>query len=133
MSPRRADPGTDLLDPETARLIAELDALAIALDAKWTIPGTRIRFGYDALVGLVPGLGDAAMGLVSLYLVLRASNLGASRWLLARMVGNVLLDTTLGSVPLAGSVFDVFFKANKRNIRLLRNHIADRHRRGSRL
>src|SRR5690606_8410894 len=106
----------------------ELDALARALDARWTIPGTNIRFGYDAVVGLAPGVGDATMGLVSLYLILRASNLGASRRLLARMAGNVVLDTTLGSIPIAGTVFDVIFNANKRNILLLREHIATRKR-----
>jgi len=84
---------------------------------------TSIRFGLDALVGLVPVLGDAATGIVSVYIVLRARSCGAGRTLVARMLGNVLLDTVVGSVPILGSIFDVYFKANNRNIRLLRRHL----------
>lgn len=128
MSSRTSVPRTEPLDPET-KALAELDALAHALDTRWRIPMTNWRFGLDAVVGLAPGLGDAAMGLVSLYLILRASNHGASAGMIARMIGNVVLDTAVGSVPIAGTVFDVYFKANKRNIRLLREHIATRPRR----
>ncbi len=103
--------------------LAELGILAGLLDSRWRIPGTSIRFGLDAVVGLVPVLGDAATGLVSVYILLRARELGAGRALLARMLGNVVLDTVVGSVPLLGSVFDVYFKANNRNIRLLRRHL----------
>jgi hypothetical protein len=117
-------PHAELLDPETAKALAELDALAHSLDTQWRIPLTNWRFGLDAVAGLVPGIGDAAAGLISLYLVLRAANHGASGGLIARMVGNVLLDTAVGSVPVAGTIFDVYFKANQRNIRLLRHHIA---------
>lgn len=110
-------------DPSTAKAIAELDRLAAMLDSRWRIPGTPIRFGVDAVAGLLPGLGDAATGLVSAYIVLRASNHGASGWLLARMLGNVALDTVVGSVPILGSIFDIYYKANNRNIRLLRRHV----------
>lgn len=103
--------------------IAELDLLAALLDSRWRIPGTSIRFGLDALVGLVPVLGDAATGVVSAYIVLRARNCGAGNGLIARMLGNVLLDTVVGSVPILGSIFDVYFKANNRNVRLLRRHL----------
>jgi hypothetical protein len=101
----------------------ELDELARLLDARWGVPGTNIKFGLDALIGLVPGLGDVATALVSGYIIHRASQLGAPRALLARMIGNVALDTVVGSVPLIGSVFDLFFKANNRNVRLLRRHL----------
>ena len=109
--------------PEAAKAIGELDVLAALLDSRWRIPGTSIRFGMDALVGLVPVLGDAATGLVSAYIVLRARDCGAGNGLVARMLGNVLLDTVVGSVPILGSIFDVYFKANNRNIRLLRRHL----------
>ena len=108
--------------------IAALEDLARLLDTRWSIPGTNVRFGVDALIGLVPGLGDAASGLVSAYLVYRVAQLGAPPLLIARMAGNVALDTVVGSVPLVGSVFDVFFRANRRNIRLLRNHLDERRR-----
>lgn len=100
-----------------------LDALARLLDGQWRIPGTSIRFGVDAVAGLVPGLGDAAMGIVSAYVIYQAWRMGAPATLLARMAVNVGLDTVLGSVPVAGSVFDVFFRANQRNMRLLRRHL----------
>ncbi|RWD69079.1 MAG: DUF4112 domain-containing protein [Mesorhizobium sp.] len=109
---------------KAASVVAELDFLAAMLDSRWRIPGTSIRFGLDALVGLVPILGDAATSLVSAYIVLRALSCGAGNFLVARMLGNVLLDTVVGSVPILGSIFDVYFKANNRNIRLLHQHLA---------
>jgi hypothetical protein len=99
--------------------------LAALLDSRWRIPGTSIRFGLDALVGLVPILGDAATSIVSAYIVLRARKCGAGNFLVARMLGNVLLDALVGSVPILGSIFDVYFKANNRNIRLLRRHLGN--------
>ena len=106
-----------------ATAIAELERLAEILDSNWRIPGTSIRFGVDAVVGLLPGLGDAASGLVSAYIVMKAREHGAGKALIARMFGNVLLDTVVGSVPILGSIFDVYFKANNRNIGLLRRHL----------
>jgi len=108
----------------------ELDRLARLLDSQWRIPGTSLRFGVDALAGLVPGVGDAATGLVSAYLIYRASRFDVPRSVLAVMVGNIVLDTVVGSIPLAGSVFDVFFKANNRNIRHLRRHLERSSKRG---
>src|SRR5690606_28951716 len=101
-----------------------LDRLARLLDGQWRIPGTSIRLGVDALVGLVPGIGDAATGVVSAYIVYRAWRMGVPVSLLALMALNIGLDTVLGSIPLAGSLFDVFFRANRRNMWLLRRHFA---------
>lgn len=108
---------------EAEKAIAELDLLAALLDSRWRIPGTSVRYGLDALAGLVPVAGDMATGLVSAYIVLRARSCGAGNGLVARMLGNVLLDTVVGSIPVLGSIFDVYFKANNRNIRLLRHHL----------
>ncbi|RUV37424.1 DUF4112 domain-containing protein [Mesorhizobium sp. M7A.F.Ca.MR.148.00.0.0] len=115
--------GMNVRSAKSASVIAELDLLAALLDSRWRIPGTSIRFGLDALVGLVPVLGDAATGIVSAYIVMRARSCGAGKILVARMLVNVLLDTVVGSVPILGSIFDVYFKANNRNIRLLRRHL----------
>jgi hypothetical protein len=115
--------GLGFRDAEAATVVAELDLLAALLDSRWRIPGTSIRFGLDAVVGLVPVLGDAATGIVSAYIVLRARSCGAGNILVARMLGNVLLDTVVGSIPVLGSIFDVYFKANNRNITLLRRHL----------
>lgn len=115
------------VEPERAASLAELDRLARLLDSQWRIPGTQVRFGVDAVAGLIPGVGDAAAGLVSAWIVWNASRHGAPAHLLARMVGNVAIDTVAGSVPILGSVFDVFYKSNKRNMRLLIRHLEKKH------
>lgn len=122
--PRESKANPRLSKSESASpILADLDLLADLLDSRWRIPGTSIRLGMDALAGLIPLVGDAATGIVSVYIVLRAREHGAGNALIARMVGNVALDTIVGSVPIVGSIFDVYFKANKRNIRLLKRHL----------
>jgi hypothetical protein len=100
--------------------LARLDALAALLDTAFIIPGTNIRFGFDALVGLVPGIGDAVTTAISLYIVHEARQLGAPGHLIARMLGNVVVDGLVGSIPLLGDAFDVMWRSNVRNMRLLR-------------
>jgi hypothetical protein len=99
--------------------IARLDALASLLDTALLIPGTDIRFGLDALIGLVPGIGDAVTTAMSLYIVHEARQLGAPGHVIARMLANVALDGVVGAVPLVGDAFDVMWRSNKRNMRLL--------------
>jgi uncharacterized protein DUF4112 len=94
------------------------------MDAAVTIPGTNIRFGLDALIGLVPGLGDMAGAAMSGYIVLAAARLGAPTPVLVRMVANVAIDGVVGSVPLLGDLFDVGWRANIRNTDLLDRHLA---------
>lgn len=107
---------------DRAATIREFDRLARLLDTQWRIPGTTVRFGLDPVVGLVPGLGDVAAGLVSAYIVLLAARLKLPAGVMARMIGNVAVDVVFGSVPLLGSIFDLFYKANRRNLRLLKRH-----------
>lgn len=102
--------------------LRRLELLAQWMDARFRIPGTRVRFGADSLLGLVPGVGDGAAALPALYLVARANKIGAPMHLQARMAGNVALDLLLGVVPLVGDIVDVGFKANMRNVALLREH-----------
>ena len=83
------------------------------------------RIGLDGLIGLVPGIGDAAGALVSSYMVVEAGRLGASKALLLRMAFNVLLETLVGTIPFAGDLFDFVYKANLRNLHLLEGHIRD--------
>lgn len=108
---------------ERERVLEELDRLASWLDARWRVPGTQIRFGLDAVLGLLPVVGDLAATGPALYIVWRAHQLGAPKRLIARMLANVGLDTVAGSVPLLGNIFDVFFKASRRNHALLRAHV----------
>jgi hypothetical protein len=100
--------------------LARLEALANLLDTAILIPGTNIRFGIDAIIGLVPGVGDIVTTALSLYIVREARALGAPRHLLLRMIGNVAVDGMVGVVPLAGDVLDVMWRANRRNMELLR-------------
>jgi Domain of unknown function (DUF4112) len=103
--------------------IARIDALATLLDTAFVIPGTQIRFGLDALIGLVPGIGDAITTVMSLFIVNEARALGAPPLLIARMLANVAFDGVVGAVPLVGDAFDVAFRANRRNMALLREHL----------
>jgi hypothetical protein len=100
--------------------IARLEAIASLLDTAFIIPGTNVRFGFDALIGLVPGIGDTLTTAMSCWLIYEAHQLGAPRQLLGRMIGNVALDGVVGSVPLIGDAFDVMWRSNRRNMALLR-------------
>lgn len=106
-----------------------VDGYSRLLDTKFRIPGTKIRFGVDFLLGLVPGAGDAiSLGLSGILIATMARN-GASPKLVLRMLGNVGLDALVGTVPILGNVFDLFFKANQRNLLLMRQYYdEDRHR-----
>ncbi len=106
---------------------ARLDALARLLDTALVVPGTNIRFGLDALIGLVPGIGDAVTTATSLYIVHQAYQLGAPKHLIVRMLANVALDGFVGAVPVVGDVFDALWRSNRRNMALLRQHL-ERHR-----
>jgi hypothetical protein len=103
--------------------LARLEALSVLLDSALAIPGTRIRLGADAALGLVPGVGDAVSAALSLYIVWEARRLGLPRTKLARMLGNVALDGIVGAIPVIGDIFDVAFKSNRRNLRILREHL----------
>ncbi|MEM9639208.1 MAG: DUF4112 domain-containing protein [Pseudomonadota bacterium] len=106
------------------REIEELDRLSRMLDSRFRVPGTRIRFGWDALLGLLPGLGDVAALGPSVYLIYQGHRLGARRLTLIRMTANTALDFFIGSVPVVGDVFDLAFKANLRNVALLRKDLS---------
>lgn len=108
--------------------IRRLENLADWLDSRFRIPGTQIRFGLDAILGLLPGIGDGVLALPSAYLIASAHRLGISRFVLTRMIMNVGIDMVLGAVPLIGDIFDIGFKANRRNVALLRRHLADQKR-----
>lgn len=96
-----------------------LRRLAWLLDEAFPIPGTNQRVGFDALIGLVPGIGDAFGALLSTYIIWEAARRGASVWTVSRMLGNVAVETVFGMAPLLGDLFDVVWKANTKNIALL--------------
>jgi hypothetical protein len=106
-------------DPRVDRL----RSLARLLDSAWGIPGTSYRFGIDAIVGLVPGIGDIIGALFSVLIVFQAARLGTPSSTLFRMMSNIGLDTIVGEIPLLGDLFDVGWQANNRNMALLDQHL----------
>ncbi|NND32271.1 MAG: DUF4112 domain-containing protein [Saprospiraceae bacterium] len=101
------------------------------LDTKFRIPGTRIRFGLDFIIGLFPIVGDVLSFSLSGGLLLLMIKKGASGRALALMIVNIMLDTILGSIPFLGDIFDLFFKANKRNLDLFQSHFEEGKYRGN--
>jgi hypothetical protein len=121
-SRRKDGPGEpEVLPPEVARL----DRLADLMDSRFSFLG--VRFGLDSILGLVPGIGDAAALGMSGYLIAEAARAGASKGTLAKMAVNSGVDAVLGSVPIIGDAFDVVFKANRRNVALVRREMLRRH------
>lgn len=117
--------------PALPPALQQLKKVANLMDAKFRIPGTDIRFGLDALIGLVPGAGDLTGFGISGYMIWVMANNGASGFVLARMVLNVLIDTLFGSIPILGDLFDVAFKSNLRNMRLMEQHYEEGRHKGS--
>jgi hypothetical protein len=100
----------------------DLERLAHWLDSVFEIPGIRVRFGLDALLGLLPGVGDTASALASVYILQAATKFGVPRITLARMTLNIGIDLLVGAIPIVGDLFDVYWKANQMNVELLRRH-----------
>jgi Domain of unknown function (DUF4112) len=126
--PERPVVEPELIDPVHEGRLKRIDLIATLMDDAFMIPGTNRRIGWDTLIGLVPGVGDAAAATISAWLVYEARQLGLPRRKIARMLANIGLDTVVGSIPLAGDVFDWAFKANRKNAQIVRDHF----RRGTR-
>jgi hypothetical protein len=109
--------------PSHAERLRRLERLARFMDAAIAIPGTRISLGADAVVGLVPGAGDLIAKIASAYILYEAHQMGIPKLKLLRMGGNVLIDLVFGAVPVAGDIFDVFWRANLKNMKIVRDHI----------
>lgn len=108
----------------TSRHLERLRAFSRFLDTALQVPGTRFRLGFDPLLGLIPGFGDAAGGLIAAYTLFVAQQAGAPRSVLLRMLWNTVVDTIVGAIPFAGDLFDAAFKANVRNVALLEEYLA---------
>jgi hypothetical protein len=112
--------------------LKNLSVIAKLMDSQFRIPGTNVKFGLDALIGLIPGAGDFATFLISGYMVSVMANNGASGFVLARMVLNIVIDSLVASIPIIGDIFDVAFKANQRNMVLMQQHYMEgRHKGGA--
>lgn len=112
---------------DTARRLARLDRIADRLDTRYRIPGTPFRFGWDSILGLIPGAGDLITAGPAALFLLEGWRMGARKRVLARMTLNSAADLLIGGVPVLGDAFDLFFKANRRNLALLKAELAGRH------
>jgi hypothetical protein len=112
-------------DPGAVR--QRIEVMEQLLERSFVIPGINRAVGLDAIVGLVPVLGDVVTAAMGAYIVWEASNLGLPKWKLWRMAGNVAFDSAVGAIPLVGDVFDVLFRSNTRNLRIVRRHLDKHH------
>ena len=113
-----------------AKRFKELAFLAKLMDSQFRIPGTSIRFGLDGIIGLIPGAGDLSTFAISAFMLGHMAKNGASGHVLARLILNVVIDTVIGSIPILGDIFDIAFKANQRNMRLMEKHYVEGRYRG---
>lgn len=104
-------------------VVARLHRLSHTLDNAFTVPIINYRVGWDPIIGLIPGIGDAITALPAGYLIYQAHLLGTPQPLLRRMIFNVVLETLVGTIPLIGDIFDAMWKANTRNMALLERHL----------
>ena len=112
-------------DPASVR--RRVEAMELLLERAFTVPGTNYKVGLDAVVGLVPVVGDLITTAMGAWLVWEARNLGMPRFHLLRMAGNIGVDTLIGAIPIAGDLFDVAFRSNTRNVRILKRWLDKHH------
>ena len=112
-------------DPISVR--RRVEAMEALLERAFIIPGTNRGVGLDAVVGLVPVVGDLIAAAMGAWLIWEAKNLGMSKFHLARMTGNVAFDTLIGAVPVVGDAFDLLFRSNSRNLRMIRRWLDKHH------
>ena len=115
---------------DPASLRKRVETLEMLLERSFVIPGINRPVGLDAIVGLVPVVGDVITATMGAYLIWEARNLGMSKWQIWRMVGNLGVDTALGAVPLVGDAFDFLFRSNTRNLKIIKKHL-DKHHPGT--
>jgi hypothetical protein len=120
------------LPTDAAAVRKRVEMMEQVLERSFTLPGLNRKVGLDFALGLVPVVGDIITGAMGLYIVWEARNLGMSKLQLARMAANVGFDTLVGAVPLAGDVFDLFWRSNTRNLKIIRKHL-DRHHPATRI
>jgi hypothetical protein len=109
---------------DRAQVMRRLEWLTTVLDDRYKVPGTKMRFGWDTLIGLVPVAGDGFTTAMSVYFMWEANRLGVSKWTLWRMLGNVGIDFVVGAVPLVGDLFDMAWRANRKNLALLKKELS---------
>jgi hypothetical protein len=119
------------LEDQQAPEFKWLDTATKLLDNQFRIPGTDIRFGFDSLIGLIPGIGDIATLSISGVLVTVMARKGASGMVLVKMIWNIVIDSVIGTIPILGDIFDFAFRSNRRNLELLKEHYHEGEHQGS--
>lgn len=109
-----------------AERLRRVQQVAHWMDASMSVPGTPIRFGLDSAIGLIPGLGDISTAAISGWILHQAHRSGVPKRKLARMTANIAVDLAIGAIPLVGDLFDVYWKSNLRNARLLEKHLTEK-------
>lgn len=124
--PSTSSPAADTGAVRQARRdrVARLDRLATQLDTKFRLPVLNIPVGWDSILGLIPGVGDAATALPGVAMIYEANRMGARKRAQVRMAANTGIDLAIGTIPLVGDAFDLFFKSHRRNIRILKDELA---------
>lgn len=112
-------------DPDSIR--KRIEAMEHLLERSMVVPGTNYPIGLDTIIGLVPVIGDIVTAAMSAYIVWEARNLGLPRWKLWRMIGNVAIDSAVGAVPIVGDAFDVVYRSNTKNLRIVKKHLDKHH------
>jgi len=112
-------------DPAAVR--QRIESMERLLERSFTVPGVNAPIGLDAIVGLIPVVGDVVTAAMGAYIIWEANNLGLPKWKLWRMGGNLLFDSAVGAIPVAGDVFDFLFRSNSRNLRILKRHLDKHH------
>jgi hypothetical protein len=125
--PQRPRPMGLAVGRDAAAVRQRIEALERLLERGFTLPGTSQPVGLDAIVGLIPVVGDVVTAVMGAYLIWEASNLGLPKWKLWRMGGNLLFDSAVGAIPIAGDVFDFLFRSNTRNLKIVKRHLDKHH------
>jgi len=134
VEPQRPEPFTPSLPlgKDVAAIRQRVEAMEAVLERSFVIPGINRPVGLDAIAGLIPVVGDVVTAAMGAYIVWEANNLGLPKWKIWRMVGNVLFDSAVGAVPVAGDLFDFLFRSNTRNLKIIKKHL-DKHHPKSRI
>jgi hypothetical protein len=131
------EPTIRIIKPQSGRRVVDNQSLKLVedisrfLDSRFEIPGTNIRFGLDPILSLIPVLGDLITFLISGALIYTMHNQGASRKVVVKMMLNSTLDAVIGAIPLVGTFFDVFYRSNERNLKLMKEHFYEGKHQGS--
>lgn len=110
-----------------AAIRQRIEFLEKILERAWVLPGTNHRIGLDGLIGLIPIIGDVITTAMSVYLMFEARKLNISKWAMFKMGCNVAIDTVIGAIPLVGDAFDLAFRSNTRNLRIIKRHLDEYH------